>query len=214
MAMAWECTQREPLLRGVISYRRPAYGSAGLGAVPLYVDGRCDCASSRNLDLRPLDSERDIGGTACDAETFLCRQKRCCHHGREECPACSAWPLTRVSRSGSISTIHHTPISRSGGATSSDAAGAGWRSVRHCGLPGGSGYVPEAPGWERKTDDCLPMFVYFAIRNESTVWPVSDTCLRRKVLPSMSTTLSECTWETNLSVKPCQLPGSTCCSGL
>ena len=34
---------------------------------------------------------------------------------------------------------------------------------------------------------------YLAIRNESSTSPVSDTCFNRRVLPSISTTLSECT---------------------
>ena len=78
--------------------------------------------------------------------------------------------------------------------------------------------IAEFPGWEPSvllaTSAAKILDIYFAIWNESTTSPVSDTCFRRKVLPSMSTTLSECTEDMNLSVKPCQLPGSVCCSGL
>src|SRR5262249_57396929 len=55
---------------------------------------------------------------------------------------------------------------------------------------------------------------YFAIRKVSITSPVSDTCFRRNILPSISTTLIECTCEMNLSVKACQLAGSFCCSAL
>jgi hypothetical protein len=55
---------------------------------------------------------------------------------------------------------------------------------------------------------------YLETRKESTIWPVSETCFRRKVFPSTSITLSEWTCEMNLSVKGCQLAGSVCCSGL
>jgi hypothetical protein len=55
---------------------------------------------------------------------------------------------------------------------------------------------------------------YLETLKESRVSPVSETCFRRRVLPSISTTLKEWTWEMNLSVKACQPAGSICCSGL
>src|SRR6266576_4023978 len=51
---------------------------------------------------------------------------------------------------------------------------------------------------------------YLTIRNASSSLPVSEICLKRRVLPSISTTLKEFCWDKNLLVKGCQLDGSVC----